>query len=176
LAGWVKLPSGFRSSPVEGLIPRGVVLEVMKSGRVELDPEVHTALSIQAAKRGITLKAYVHDLLLPAVEITTWEFMGVNPEVKTASGGAAAKSIKPKVTKASLTRPRLADNPAALEEVARMARAGASLRAIGEAVGYPKATVAENLKRMRAREAAGERDGLSRLRERDESDDESIKR
>ena len=125
-------------------------MEVMKSGRVELDPEVHTALSVQAAKRGITLKAYVHELLLPAVEITTWEFMGVNPEVKNASGEPVAKSIKPKVNKADLPKPRLADNPEALEEVARLAAAGHSIRVIAEKTGYAKSTIAENVRRMKA--------------------------
>ena len=125
-------------------------MEVMKSGRVELDPEVHTALSVQAAKRGITLKAYVHELLLPAVEITTWEFMGVNPEVKNASGEPVAKSIKPKVNKADLPKPRLADNPEALEEVARLAAAGHSIRDIAGTVDYPRSTVEGAIRRLKA--------------------------
>ncbi|HNR57559.1 MAG TPA: helix-turn-helix domain-containing protein [Methanothrix sp.] len=128
----------------------------MSKARVELDEDLHKALSVQATREGMTLKDYVHGLLNPVVEGATWTFLGIDPSGKSVIGETAAKTEKPKVTKADLPKPRLADNPPALEQVARMARAGASLRAIGEAVGYPKATVAENLKRMRAREAAGE--------------------
>jgi len=99
----------------------------------------------------MSLKAYVDSLLYPSVTGATWAFLGIDPSGKSVIGGTTAKTEKPKVTKADLPKPRLADNPGALEEVARLARAGHSLRDISEKTGYARATVAENLKRLRAR-------------------------
>lgn len=101
----------------------------------------------------MSLKQYVSSVLLPYVDNETWAFLGKD---KTAIGQNVAKAEKPKVTKPDLPKARLFDNPAALEEVARLAAAGHSLRAISEKTGYARATIAENLKRMKAREEEGE--------------------
>lgn len=124
----------------------------MSKARIEVDEDLHRALSVQAAKAGLSLKQYVSSLLLPFVDNETWAFLGKD---KTAIGQNVAKAEKPKVSKADLTRPRLFDNPEALDEVARLAAAGHSLRAISETTGYARATIAENLKRMKTREEAG---------------------
>ena len=130
----------------------------MSKARIEVEPELHRALSIQAAKARTSLKAYVDSLLYPSVTGATWAFLGIDPSDKSVIGETTAKTEKPKVSKADLPKPRLADNPGALVEVVRMARAGASLRDISEKTGYAKSTIAENVRRMKAR-ATGDLSG-----------------
>jgi len=122
----------------------------MSKARIEVEPELHRALSIQAAKAKMSLKDYVTSILEPKVEGATWAFLGIDPSDKSVIGGTTAKTEKPKVSKADLPKPRLADNPGALEEVARLAAAGHSIRVIAEKTGYAKSTIAENVRRMKA--------------------------
>jgi len=133
-----------------GLIHRGGVVAGMSKARIEVEPELHRALSIQAAKARTSLKAYVDSLLYPSVTGATWAFLGIDPSDKSVIGETTAKTEKPKVSKADLPKPRLSDDPAALEEVARLAAAGHSIRVIAEKTGYAKSTIAENVRRMKA--------------------------
>ena len=116
----------------------------MAKARVELDEDLHKALSIQAMREGTTLKEYVGSLLYPVVEAGTWTFLGLAPSDESAIGEGSAKAEKPKVSK-----PKLTDNPQALQSIRDLWRSGVRSRAaIGREVGYPKSTVAENIRRM----------------------------
>ena len=116
----------------------------MAKARVELDEDLHQALSIQATKAKKSLKEYVGSLLLPVVDKVTWAFLGIDPNEKSVIGQPTATAKKPKVSKARLT-----DNPQALQAIRDLWRSGERSRAaIARQVGYPKSTVAENIKKM----------------------------
>jgi len=67
-------------------------------------------------------------------------------EVLSAIGEPSAKAEKPDVTK-----PKLTDNPQALQAIRDLWQSGVRSRAaIGREVGYAKSTVAENIRRMLA--------------------------
>jgi len=72
---------------------------------------------------------------------------GISPkarEVLNTIGEPSTKADKPKGSKVRLT-----DNPEALQSIRDLWQSGVRSRAaIGREVGYPKSTVAENIKRM----------------------------
>ena len=74
---------------------------------------------------------------------------GISPTARgilTTIGQPVAKAEKPKVTK-----PKLTDNPQALQAIRDLWQSGVRSRAaIGREVGYAKSTVAENIRRMLA--------------------------
>ena len=113
----------------------------MSKARIEVDEDLHRALSVQAAKAGMSLKQYVSSVLLPYVDNETWAFLGKD---KTAIGQNVAKAEKPKVTK-----PKLTDNPQALQAIRDLWMSGErNQAAIARTVDYPRATVNENIRRM----------------------------
>ena len=119
---------------------------LMAKTRIEVGEDLHRALSIQATKARMTLKQYVASILLPEVEGTTWDFLGIDPSDESVIGEPSAKAEKPKVTK-----PKLTDNPQALQAIRDLWQSGVRSRAaIGREVGYAKSTVAENIRRMLA--------------------------
>ena len=118
----------------------------MAKARVEVEPELHQALSLQATKARMSLKDYVTYLLTPLVEGATWTFLGIDPSGKSVIGETTAKTEKPKVTK-----PKLTDNPQALQAIRDLWRSGErNQAAIARTVDYPRATVNENIRRMLA--------------------------
>lgn len=115
-----------------------------KKYRIEVDVNLHRALSLQATKAGMTLKEYVNYLLAPHVDKATLDFLGVQLEEHKSIKLKDERTTKPKDDK-----PRLTDNPEALEELKDLWRSGVRSRAeLGRRVGYPKSTVAENVKKM----------------------------
>jgi len=76
MAGWMKLPS--TKSPA-GPILHGDVVTYVSKARLELDGDLHRALSIQATKARMTLKDYVTSLLSPKIEQETWDYLGIDP-------------------------------------------------------------------------------------------------
>jgi hypothetical protein len=144
--GWPKLPSAY---PPVGLIRPGDAVVDMPKARIELDGNLHKALSIQATKANMSLKQYVTTLLLPAVGAATWEFLGFEPSdegQKSVIGETSAKAIKPKSGKGQLAR-----NAEALEEIKRLWSEGERDRkVISTKIGYPYSTTGEHIRKMLA--------------------------
>ena len=55
-------------------------ISIMSKARIEIDEDLHQALSIQAVKAGMTLKDYVNSLLAPLVDKETWDYLGIDQE------------------------------------------------------------------------------------------------
>lgn len=140
---------GVLSETTAGLILPGGVVDDMTGRRIAVSEETYKALQAEGLVCGESPAAVLERLVSGGISQKA-------REVLSAIGEPSAKAEKPKVTKPDLPKARLFDNPAALEEVVRLAAAGHSLRAISEKTGYARATIAENLKRMKAREEEGE--------------------
>jgi predicted HicB family RNase H-like nuclease len=50
----------------------------MAKARIEVDENLHRALSIQAVKAGMSLKDYVTSILTPHVDKETWDYLGID--------------------------------------------------------------------------------------------------
>lgn len=114
----------------------------MKIYRISLDPDLYASLAYMAAKDRISPKAWMEERIQDA-----WshrEEMASNPTIQMDD--EPKRDIPQK-------RKRLADNPGALKQIKTLWQSTPrpSFAKIAAEVGYPKATVAENVKRMRAK-------------------------
>ena len=120
----------------------GVPVVAMTVRRIAVSEETYKALQAEGLVCGES----------PAAVLERLVSGGISPKARgilTTIGQPVAKAEKPKVTK-----PKLTDNPQALQAIRDLWRSGVRSRAaIGREVGYPKSTVAE---RIRAMLAAGE--------------------
>lgn len=140
--GRLILPSGFPSLRAVGLIHRGGVVDDMPARRIAVSEETYKALQAEGLVCGESPAAVLERLVSGGISPTARGIL-------TTIGQPVAKAEKPKVTK-----PKLTDNPQALQAIRDLWRSGVRSRAaIGREVGYPKSTVAE---RIRAMLAAGE--------------------
>lgn len=135
----MKLPSAYSTAGL--ILPCGVV-DDMTGRRIAVSEETYKALQAEGLVCGESPAAVLERLVCGGISPTARGIL-------TTIGQPVAKAEKPKVTK-----PKLTDNPQALQAIRDLWRSGVRSRAaIGREVGYPKSTVAE---RIRAMLAAGE--------------------
>jgi len=135
----MKLPSGFPSLRAVGLILPGGFVDDMTGRRITISEETHKALQAEGLVCGESPAAVLERLVSGGISQKA-------REVLSAIGEPSAKAEKPKVTK-----PKLTDNPQALQAIRDLWQSGVRSRAaIGREVGYAKSTVAENIRRMLA--------------------------
>lgn len=149
---------------------------LMAKSRIEIDEDLHRALSIQATRVGMSLKDYVGSLLLPVVDRGTWAFLGIDPSDKSVIGEPSAtdegqkshfvpemsercgtSKPQPAADTIRVRRPPILDDEGRKQRLIEMVRAGASLSEIGEALGgYDRGGVKRAIDRLRE---AGELEG-----------------
>jgi hypothetical protein len=104
---------------------------------MSIKPDTYRALQAESVVRGKDVNAVLDDLVFGGLSQEAKEFLGM-------IGQPSAKAEKPKSNKARLT-----DSPQALQAIKDMWRSGERNRSeIARTIGYPKATVAENIRRM----------------------------
>lgn len=105
--------------------------------RVEVSLELHKALRVMAAKAGMTTKDFATEALMKAVDLATWDYL-------------EGETKDPRTITPPDDRPKLADNPEALEEIKRLWVAGErSPAAIAKRINYPRTTTGERIKAMK---------------------------
>jgi len=111
----------------------------MATRRVSISESVYRSLQAEGLVTGESPGAVLERCILNGVSQKA-------REVLTTIGETSAKTEKPKVSK-----PKLTDNPQALQSIRDLWRSGErNQAAIARAVCYPRATVNENIRRMLA--------------------------
>ena len=114
-------------------------MDDMTGRRITVSEETHKALQAEGLVCGESPAAVLERLVSGGISQKA-------REVLSAIGEPSAKAEKPKVTK-----PKLTDNPQALQAIRDLWRSGErNQAAIARTVDYPRATVNENIRRMLA--------------------------
>ena len=109
----------------------------MQPKRMTIKPDTYRALQAEAVVRGKDVNSVLDDLIFEGLSQEAKDFLGM-------IGQPSATAKKPKSNKARLT-----DNPEALQSIRDLWQSGERNRAeIARRIGYAKATVAENIKKM----------------------------
>ncbi len=138
--------------------------------KVTLTPEAYKALSIESMLMDCSMKEAASRLILKAACPKCKEIMGImgrppkgqkaevpNSEIAKGPKGERAKVPDgPKAQRPSSTRakrPKLLDNPEAVAKIKELWKLNPrpSYAEIGKAIDYPKATTAENIKKLKAK-------------------------
>ena len=122
-----------------GLIRPGAPVDDMTIRRITISEDCYKALQAEGLVSGESPAAVLERLVIGGISQKA-------REVLSAIGEPSAKAEKPKVTK-----PKLTDNPQALQAIRDLWRSGErNQAAIARTVDYPRATVNENIRRMLA--------------------------
>ena len=128
--------------------------------KVTLSPEAFKTLEIEAMLQGISLKDAASKLIIKAACPKCIEILGViarppkekiNPIAQSAQELKGQKALVPDNPKTK--RPRLSTNPDAIAKIKELYQQTPrpSIHEISRIIGYPNATVAENIKKMKAK-------------------------
>jgi hypothetical protein len=132
-----------------------------RSPRIEIKPDVWPALQVEAITRRMSPKDLVNMLIMESLSPMAREFMESKPHDTVISQPIATKEpMSPSphepmrraatVADISQKRKRLADNPSALQQIKTLWAEGVhNGTEIAKRINYPKATVAEHIKKMR---------------------------
>ncbi len=139
-------------------------------GKVTLTPEAYKALEVESMLMDCSLKEAASKLILKAACPKCKEIIGImdrppkdqkaevpESEIAQVSKGERAKvpdgpkAQVPDSTRAK--RPKLLDNPEAIARIKELWKQEPrpSYKEMGEIIGYPKSTVAENIKKLKAK-------------------------
>lgn len=116
---------------------------MLKSNKVDLSPRARQALEIEAALRRMTLRDLASELILGHVSNKTLSVIGDKSTNVTKLTTSDDADIKPK-------RRKLADDPDAMNQIKELWNLSPrpSLADIAQQIGWPKATVHDNIRRM----------------------------
>ncbi len=126
-------------------------------GKVTLTPEAYKALEVESMLMGVSLKDAASKMILKNACPKCKEILGImarppkgqkEEEIKSTEAQGQKKTVDPKAK-----RPKLSESPMALERIKELWQVTPRplIREIAIEIGYPKATVADNIRKMKER-------------------------
>ena len=120
-----------------------------KNPRITLDPEAYHALCIQAAIEQTSPGSLASRVILSYSQEAKVALQTARRDAPSVTESQAPKEGERKAPKEGVKKVRLFQNPQALAEIKRLWEGGQRNQAeISRAIGYNKATVNDNIRRM----------------------------